>query len=1105
MLDQVIASFLNPDNNIRNQAEQTFNAMKQQDPNAVVIGLLQILRTGTAPELRLSAALTFRREIINLGKENVGLWHALTPESRAVVKNELLVALEAEPIDNVAVKIRDAIAQLGSFIMRKDESDAPQDQTPTLSWPELLQALFKMLNAESPKFKHYSLELIACLIQYASTTFLQYQDHLVPILRASLEHPVVEVRASAFSVICSVISSTDSDEAKPFKPLLVFFPAVLASLAGDEEKLQTSLEILAETVAMEPKLFLKACADGLLQQLGQIVQNKDNEEGCRIIALETVMGAVEGATQFVQKRYPAYIASALDLALGLSLEVDENEAWATGARWEEEDDDESLALFGQEVIDRLGRYVGADVVTPILYPRVNAYIQNPDYRFRRAALMALSQMSEHLPDIGKVVELVPYLLQCFKDPHPRVRYAAVHCLGQMADDHQSDFQEKTHKVALPPLLEALNDPIPRVQSHVCAALVNFLESCSKDHVEGLVETMVQKLYQLANVPNVLVQEQALTAIAVLSSVVGEEFRPFYATVMAYLKQLLQVCTDKSHRGIRGRVFECAGFLGQAVGRELFAPDAVAIMELMVGTLTHCADDDPQRTFILQSLERFCMVLEDSFVPFLPHVMPLLLRSAAVPPDVITADTPENEEDEIECAYEGEVKIGMRTSILEEKSSSIEMLCIFASVLKAHFAPYVEQVSAIVLPLCSFPINENVRIHAASTLPELIKCISLACEQQNMDKAIVRNMFSHFLEAIIQSSLKEDYTEVLTTQLEALEECIVNAGVGCLDDASRDRVISHVMQTLSKSFQNRQKILDSMKQTEEDEDEDGEDKEESAQLRDQYFQDEEAQEDGVRQAVSEVLAAVMKTTGPAFLPSFNAIYPHALQLCTETNPDCMKRIGLFILVDFVEHLREHTIPYWGQIMEILLRYAIVKHPQLKQCCIYGLGVAASYGGAAFSTYCQAALHVFHQTITDPEQSKKKVFRPCVDNAVSALGKIIEFHSGSVDLNNVVPLWLSGMPLKKDLAEAHLAHERFIKLVESGNAAILGPNQSNLPRILYILADVYRTKRSTKELNARISALLRSMQSSYPAEILQAAWGQLSPEAQHKLLSAAQANA
>ncbi len=54
-----------------------------------------------------------------------------------------------------------------------------------------------------------------------------------------------------------------------------------------------------------------------------------------------------------------------------------------------------------------------------------------DCKFQVAALMSLSQCAEVVEEQSHIDEIVTLLLKHMTDPHPRVRYAALHALGQV--------------------------------------------------------------------------------------------------------------------------------------------------------------------------------------------------------------------------------------------------------------------------------------------------------------------------------------------------------------------------------------------------------------------------------------------------------------------------------------------------------------------------------------------------------------------------------------------------------------------------------------------------------------------------------------------------
>ena len=57
-----------------------------------------------------------------------------------------------------------------------------------------------------------------------------------------------------------------------------------------------------------------------------------------------------------------------------------------------------------------------------------------DWRYKNAAIMALSQVGEYIDDVQEVAPIVNIVLCHAKDPNPKIRYSVCHCIGQISDD-----------------------------------------------------------------------------------------------------------------------------------------------------------------------------------------------------------------------------------------------------------------------------------------------------------------------------------------------------------------------------------------------------------------------------------------------------------------------------------------------------------------------------------------------------------------------------------------------------------------------------------------------------------------------------------------------
>jgi hypothetical protein len=94
---------------------------------------------------------------------------------------------------------------------------------------------------------------------------------------------------------------------------------------------------------------------------------------------------------------------------------------------------------------------------------------------------------------------------------------------------------------------------------------------------------------------------------------------------------------------------------------------------------------------------------------------------------------------------------------------------------------------------------------------------------------------------------------------------------------------------------------------------------------------------------------------------------------------------------------------------------------------GIGVCAEFAQSKFKTIAGAAVVSLNSVIRHPDSSSSEN-RKAYDIAVSALGKICKFHRESINAPQVVPTWLSYLPIKDDSAEAKVVHEQLCSMVE-----------------------------------------------------------------------------
>lgn len=75
----------------------------------------------------------------------------------------------------------------------------------------------------------------------------------------------------------------------------------------------------------------------------------------------------------------------------------------------------------------------------------------------------------------------------------------------------------------------------------------------------------------------------------IATVSGDVFIPYYAGFMPGIISLLREATSPDLATLRGKAMECAGLVGEAVGVQVFAADALQIMQLFMNALVSFSD------------------------------------------------------------------------------------------------------------------------------------------------------------------------------------------------------------------------------------------------------------------------------------------------------------------------------------------------------------------------------------------------------------------------------------------------------------------------------------------------------------------------------------
>uniref|UniRef100_A0A8C2L749 Karyopherin (importin) beta 3 n=1 Tax=Cyprinus carpio TaxID=7962 RepID=A0A8C2L749_CYPCA len=646
-------------------------------------------------------------------------------------------------------------------------------------------------------------------------------------------------------------------------------------------------------------------------------------------------------------------------------------------------------------------------------------------------------------------EILKFLFDSVNSQDVNLREAALHIFWCVHLNFAPTFQKKFHDKVISALLQTMEDQTnPRVQAHAAAALINFTEDCPKTlllpYLDSLVQhlhvIMVAKLQELIQKGTKLVLEQVVTSIASVADTAEEKFVPYYDLFMPSLKHIVENAVQKELRLLRGKTIECISLIGLAVGKEKFMPDASAVMQLLLKTQTDfndLEDDDPQISYMISAWARMCKILGKEFQQYLPVVMGPLMKTASIKPEVALLDTQDmenmSEDDGWEFVNLGDQQsFGIKTAGLEEKATACQMLVCYAKELKEGFVEYTEQVVKLMIWLGSLTCFSRVRVAAAESMPLLLECARVRGPEY------LTQMWHFMCDALIKSIGTEPDSDVLSEIMHSFAKCIELMGDGCLNNEHFEELGGILKGKLEEHFKNQE--LRQAKRQDEDYDEQVE----------ETLQDEDDNDVYILTKVSDILHSIFSSYREKVLPWFEQLLQLFVNLICPHRPWADRQWGLCIFDDVIEHCSPSSFKYAEYFLRPMMQSLCDTSPEVRQAAAYGIGVMAQFGGENYRPAFTEAVPLLVGVIQAPDSRAKENVN-ATENCISAVAKVMKYRPECVNVNEILPHWLSWLPLNEDKEEAVHTFNYLCDLIESNNPIVLGPDNTNLPKIFVIIAD------------------------------------------------------
>eukprot|EP00347_Sterkiella_histriomuscorum_P012526 403368238 len=1066
---QVVAQALNDilevNNSIRKKGEEKLNQMKQFDADKYAGYLTTVISSSIyTQEVRSLASVILRRNISNTDSDsqdasnqsnNSNLWLRMNSNAKEFVKNELLKTISESKEKPLVHKICNLLIEIGGTMFEQEEQ----------VWQELLRIIFDFVNSDVDLKVDAGLQIFNGLFSYLMDHLVKYKNDLYGIFDKTLQHQSLDINLAALQAVSNFLQIAERKDSLQFIQLLPLMAnvAVKALQMDDETVLQDALVEFNELAEIEPKFFSQNFKD-LFNLFSPIVFKNDYTNPIiRHQPIEFFVSLQERSPKTL-KNDQTTLKNILDMIFKLMIDIDEeiDSKWLKpkeGFRLEEDEEDEDSVAFGKVCVDRLVSSVGEEIMLPLLSQLVqNTLANDEDWRYKNAGLMALSQIGEYIQNVSSIAQMMATVLQHLQHPNPRIRFAALHCIGQMSEDMKEEFQDRFHEQVMPALLQCLDDPIPRVQSHACACLNNFLEGIKHEVAVGYLNPLVEKLCSLIQNGISVIKENAVTALSSLAEATQDEFEPYFDQTMEFLSIYLGQYNEPIYKQFKGQLIEALSIIASSVSMDKFRPHSQSLIHAMLEIQTKQLDSrDPQRNYLITAWKRLCSQMYEEFIPYLELILPSLFTMAEHNPEMSIQGSNHKgslidvlSEVNADAALDKKHQHDVHTDETEEKNEAIQTLSTFIEELGSKYFPWAEPTAQIFFSLVCYEANNGIRQSVANALPGLINCI----KEGSQDLQLLVNVSRQSLENLGKVIVLENDTYTMNCQVYAMKDILAEVEQQFLDQEAVDMLSNLIVDQYTKS---NERIKDNNSKAKLDDfDQDEEDLE--------VIKEENKNEQELQMSFVELIGMLLKYHNQFCGNLFNMLYNQIIPEALSSNEKFKNKLALYLLDDMVEHLGSQMLgSNYPTVAQELMKYTQSPHASLRQAATYGVGMMAFKNGEAFTPFVNEALQglkvaIEYQMSRDVSQKNDKVkqFNFAKDNAIGALGKIICYQSQAVDQATMIPNWIGLLPLKQDLEESKTQNGILADLIIQVPQFVFGSQYERFEIVILILSEILQQK-------------------------------------------------
>ncbi|ORX93243.1 ARM repeat-containing protein [Basidiobolus meristosporus CBS 931.73] len=1007
-------------------ATSTLNTQYYTNANCIP-ALTEILQKSPHWQIRQLAAVELR-------KRTSKFWPQLDEGLQQTIKTQLLEYIVQEPqalTRHSAARVISSIAKL---------------ELPANKWTDLIQFLYQCCSSPNAGHREVGVYILFTLFEVIADFFQEHIRQLFELFKASIADPeskaVRVITLQALGKIADFIEPENKEEVKMFQDLVPAMVAVLQQCLADsdEDSASKGFEVFDSILMLETPLLSKHIAELIDFFLG-VSANQEYDGSMRVMALSFMMWTAVYKKARIQRL--KLVGPIVQRLMPIGVEEDP-----------EDIDEDSPSRSAFKVLNALATNLPPQQVFPVVIEHVLAYMQNQDPRYRKSAMMSLAVSIEGCADFlrPKINDLLPLVCTGLQDPDLVVRRAACMALGCLADELDEEIAAQ-HATLLPLILNLMNDPNTETNKQACNALDAILEGLGDNVIQYLPQVM-EKLVFLLDHSGLEVKATVTAAIGSAAHAAGEEFKPYFPEVIARLKHMMTIKGNHEEMMLRGVATDTAGAIAEAVGRELVQPH--------LNELIHYATEGMQFESSRLRECAYCFfavigrVIQDDLAPYLNTIVPQLIQScqAEEKDDFLGGEedlgTGDMDDEDDEQAFQ------FNSAIADEKEIAADALGEIFENTRSHFLPYVEA-SVQELVKLSEHYSDSVR---KAVVGSLFQFLNTFHEMSNPDdwvaglppKTPVHENVDSMIKLVIPTVLRmweeEDDKLVVIQICHEMVASMKSIGPALIAD-NLDAIATHILQVLEK------KALCQMDQ----EDEDG--------LLDE---EEQAEHDALLiSAASDVIGALSQTVGPEFLQYARVFIPHMKKYYKKSRPVSDRSMAIGCLGEVCSGLKQGVTEFTEDMLNLFLKSLNDEEEEVRSNGAFAIGVLCENASVDLSSQYLTILMGLHPLF------QRQSLANMTDNACGALARMIMARPEAVPMDQVLPVFLQALPLRRDFEENEPVYRCIFTLIRANNPIIMSHAQHLIQVFQQVLSPPeFQLKPKTREEMTEILSALTGQQ-------------------------------